>query len=124
MPDMLKNGTIMIKEGIALPDAFNLQSEPYSAGWRVVTSCEGVGLDKHLQGAGWTFFYMAAPVRVRVLGFGMGRTLRKAFHKIVSSAPIPKFNCLEINEALPKCFLGLVYLCMSGHARSIQARPC
>jgi hypothetical protein len=120
MPDRIKSGTLMIEEGIALPDSFDLESEPYSAGWRVVTNSEGVGLDKHLRKLGWTFFYIAAPVKVRVFGLGSGRTLRKAFRKMLESAAIPRFNCVEISGAFSQCFLGFAHVYMSGHARDIQ----
>jgi hypothetical protein len=116
----IKNGTVMIEEGITLPESFNLESQPYSDGWRLVTNLEGTGLDKYLRKVGWSFFYMAAPVRVSVLGFGTDRTLRKAFHKIVQTGREMKFNCLEITEAIPKNFLGFAYVYIAGHARNIK----
>src|SRR5438105_6175446 len=117
MPQKIKNGTLMIEEGTALPELFPLESEPYFAGWRVVNGYEGIGLDKQLRKSGWTFFYMSAPVRVTVLGFGKGRVLRKAFRKILEIAPTPKFNCFEINEVVSRCFLGFSWVHLSGHAR-------
>jgi hypothetical protein len=120
MSSGIKNGTIMIEEGITLPESFNLESEPYSKGWRVVTNFEGHRLDKYLRKIGWTFFYMAAPVRVSVLGFGKDRTFRRAFRKIVETGRELKFNCLEITEAVPKHFLGFEYVYIAGHARNIM----
>src|SRR5260370_7429271 len=100
MSSGIKNGTIMIEEGITLPESFNLESEPYSKGWRVVTNFEGHRLDKYLRKIGWTFFYMAAPLRVSVLGFGRDRTFRTAFHTIVKPPRDLNITSLEIPDAL------------------------
>jgi hypothetical protein len=123
MLDIVKDGTLIIAEGISLPASCNLTSEPFSKGWRTVRNFEGYGLGKHLSGIGWTFFYKAAPVKVSVLGFGDSRTLRKAFRKIIRGSRPLKFNCLEITEAIRKGFMGITYVEMSAHARDIQERP-
>src|SRR5919108_4563178 len=116
----MKNGRILIEEGVALPSAFNVESEPYADGWRMVTNAEGYALDGLLRKAGWTFLYMAAQVNTTVFGFGKERTVRRAFVKIVEKTRSAKFNCVEIIEAGPKQFFGLFYVYISGHARMIQ----
>src|SRR5260370_16586704 len=98
MSSGIKNGTIMIEEGITLPESFNLESEPYSKGWRVVTNFEGHRLDKYLRKIGWTFFYMAAPVRVSVLGFVRDRPFPRPFRNIFQTRQHLKSNYLQITK--------------------------
>jgi hypothetical protein len=120
MLDIVKDGTLIIAEGISLPESCNLTSEPFSKGWRAVRNFESFGLGKHLSRLGWTFLYKAAPVKVSVLGIGNNRTLRKAFRKIIRGSRPVKFNCLEITEAIRRRFIGITYVRMSAHARDIK----
>ena len=55
MLDIVKNGTLIVAEGIALPASCDLTSEPFSEGWRTVKNFQAYGLDKRLNSIGWTF---------------------------------------------------------------------
>ena len=120
MPKLVKDGTLMIAEGTPLPGALNLESDPYSESWRIVTNFEGYGLDRGLRRAGWTFVYKARELEVRVFGFASERTMRKAFAALLRRLGSSTFNCLEITKTARKQFLGLPYVSVSGHARFIQ----
>ena len=41
MPDTIKTGTILIKDGTFLPDALRFESEPCATGWRLVKNLDG-----------------------------------------------------------------------------------
>jgi hypothetical protein len=116
----MKDGTLMIAEGTALPEVLNLESDPYSESWRMVTNFEGYGLDRGLRKAGWTFVYKARELEVRVFGFASERTMRKAFAALLGRLGDSTFNCLEITKTVRKQFFGLPYISVSGHARFIQ----
>ena len=122
MENLVKNGTLIIAEGTALPEVLNLKSDSYAESWRIVTNFEGYGLDRDLRQAGWTFVYKAQALKVNVFGFGRKRTIRKAFNAILRRLGPAEFNCLEITEAVGKNFLGFPYVSVSGHARLIQQR--
>lgn len=59
MPDTIKTGTILIKEGTVVPETVRFESEPCVPGWRLVMDLDGCGLDRKIREAGWTFFGMA-----------------------------------------------------------------
>ena len=59
MPDTIKTGTILIKDGTLLPESLRFESEPCVPGWRLVTDLDGYGLDRKIREAGWTFFCLA-----------------------------------------------------------------
>jgi hypothetical protein len=123
MLEGIKNGVLIIAEGVSLPASCDIRSEPFSQGWREVTNLEGRGLDRRFNDIGWTIFQKAALTTVSVLGFGENQTLRKAFRKIVRKSGSVKFNCVEITQAKEKTFMGVTYVLMSARARNIQQRP-
>jgi hypothetical protein len=43
MADKIKTGTILVQEGVLLPDSVRFESEPYSKGWRLVKALDGYG---------------------------------------------------------------------------------
>ena len=36
-------GTLLIEEGVVFPDSLQVESEPYSNGWRIVKELDGYG---------------------------------------------------------------------------------
>ena len=44
MVEKLKMGTLLIEEGVVFPDSLQVESEPYSNGWRIVKGLDGYGL--------------------------------------------------------------------------------
>jgi hypothetical protein len=59
MPDTIKTGTILIKEGTHLPEVLRFESEPCAPGWRLVKNLDGYGLDRKIHEAGWTLLLEA-----------------------------------------------------------------
>ena len=54
MPNTIRAGTILIREGAELPKAVRIESAPYMAGWRLVNNLDGYELDRKIHQAGWT----------------------------------------------------------------------
>jgi hypothetical protein len=123
MEGSVKNGTLMIVEGTALPDSGQITSEPFAKGWRVVTNLRGQGLDKYFNHIGWTVFQKAAPVQASILCLEKSQPFLIAFRKILRNIGAKKFNCLEITSVIKKTFMGVTYVHMSARARNIQQRP-
>jgi len=120
MADKINTGTILIKEGTVLPEGLQLESEPYSKGWKLVKNLSSSGLDRKLCEARWTFFYMAEEVNAVVVGSDLEKMKRRAVKRVVASMKSERSNCLEITHVAAKRFLGLPYVTVSGHPRHIQ----
>jgi hypothetical protein len=118
----IKNGTLIIADGLALPSACDLKTLPFCTGWRAITNMEAYGVDKRFSEMGWTCFQKAAPGSVNMIGFGNAHTLIKAFKKIVRENGRVKFNCMEITQAVQKTFLGISYVHLAARARNIKQR--
>src|ERR1022692_3875426 len=69
MTGAITAGSILIEEGTHLPNSLLLQSESCSNGWASVKNARST-LEKEIQEAGWTFFFMAGEIRSTVFGFG------------------------------------------------------
>src|SRR5437879_7455210 len=97
MPDTIKTGTILIKEGTLLPEAVRFESESCAPGWRLVQNLDGYELGRKVQDAGWTFFWLAGEIGATVFGFDELKTLRRAVEQILanleSSNLIPWKSC-------------------------------
>ena len=120
MPDTIKTGTILIKEGTLLPEAVRFESEPCAPGWRFVKNLEGYALDRKIQEAGWTFFCLAGEIEATVFGFDGQKTVRRAVKRILAKLKSEKFNSLEITRVTSKRFLGVPYASVSARSRHIQ----
>jgi hypothetical protein len=75
MTNKITIGTILIEEGSPFPSSLELESEPYSNGWRIVRNLDGFGLERKICQAGWNFFYMAGEITASAFGFDREKTL-------------------------------------------------
>ena len=125
MPDTIKPGTVLIKEGTLLPEAVRFESEPCVPGWRLVKDLDGCGLDRKIRDAGWTFFCLAGQLGATVFGIDEQKTLSRAVGQILANLESAEFNSLEImrvTSEASKRFLGVRYVTVSAQSRHIQAK--
>ena len=120
MPEMIRAGTVLIKEGTLFPEALQLESTSYSPGWRSVQGLDGYAMDRKTHEAGWTFFYLAGESRATVLGQEGQDTVRRAIRQILAGLKSEKFNSLEITRVAFRHFLGVPYATVSIHIRNVQ----
>ena len=123
MPDTIKPGTILIKEGTLLPEAVRFESEPCVPGWRLVKDLDGCGLDRKIRDAGWTFFCLAGQLGATVFGIDEQKTLSRAVGQILANLESAESNSLEImrvTSEASKRFLGVRYVTVSAQSRHIQ----
>jgi len=123
MPDTIKPGTILIKEGTLLPEAVRFESEPCVPGWRLLKDLDGCGLDRKIRDAGWTFFCLAGQLGATVFGIDEQKTLSRAVGQILANLESAEFNSLEImrvTSEASKRFLGVRYVTVSAQSRHIQ----
>jgi hypothetical protein len=85
MPDTIKTGTILIKDGTFLPDALRFESEPCAIGWRLVKHLDGYGLGRRVHEAGWTFFCLAGEIKATIFGLDVQKTVRRAVKRILAN---------------------------------------
>jgi hypothetical protein len=126
VPDVSEAGTIFIREGILLPDALQIESEPYMSGWRSVKSLDGYGLGRKIHDAGWTFFCLADETKAAVFGIDEGKMMRRAIERILTTRELEKFNSLEIvrmASLASRRFLGIRHVTVSARSRHIQESP-
>jgi hypothetical protein len=120
MPETIKAGKILIREGTLFPKALRLESASYLPGWRSVTGLDGYAMDRKTHDAGWTFFYLAGESRATVFGHEGQETVRRAIKRILSGLKSGEFNSLEVTGVTFKHFLGVPYATVSFHMRNMQ----
>jgi hypothetical protein len=123
MPDTIKRGTILIKEGTLLPETVRFESESWVPGWRLVQNLDGYELGRKIRDAGWTFFSLAGQLGATVFGIDEQKTLSRAVGQILANLESAEFNSLEImrvTSEASKRFLGVRYVTVSAQSRHIQ----
>lgn len=111
--------TILIRENMPLPAGLTVESEVFLHGWRVIKNPDRSTLARNIEGANWTFFYLAE-IRSTVLGRDRPGTLRRAVKCVLAKQEGQKFNSLEITKVVSKRFLGIPFMSVTGHSRHIQ----
>jgi hypothetical protein len=114
------SGTILIKESALLPAGLAIECEVFLPGWRVIKNLDSSALTRNIEGANWTFFYLAGEIRATVLGRNRPGTLRRAVRCILAKQREQKFNSLEIMKVVSKRFLGIPFMSVTAHSRHIQ----
>ena len=97
-----------------------LESEPYSGSWGVVKAFDSFALDRKIHAAGWSFFFMAAEVKVMFFGAIGAKKIQNALKRILGKVKQQHFNGLEVTGIVAKRFLGVPYTIVSAHSRHIQ----
>lgn len=120
--DEMKTGNILIKEGVLLPEALQIESEPCVPGWRLVKDFDGYGMDREIRKTGWNFFCLTGEIRAFVLGTKEQSMVRRAIKRIVGRLRSTKFNSLEITRLVSKRFLRVTYVSVCVQSRHIQKR--
>jgi hypothetical protein len=123
VPDTIKPGTILIKEGALLPETMRFESESCLPGWRLVKDLDACGLDRKIREARWTFFRVAGQLGATVFGLDEQKTARKALEQILANLESAESNSLEIMRVASEAsrrFLGVRYVTVSAQSRHIQ----
>jgi hypothetical protein len=123
MPDTIRPGAILIKEGTLLPETLRFESEYFVPGWRLVKGLDGDEFDQKICGAGWTFFRLAGQLGATVFGIDAQKTLTRAVGQILANVESGGSNSLEIMRVASqtsKRFLGTRCVTVSAQSRHIQ----
>src|SRR5437667_6335064 len=114
------SGTVLIRENTLLPAGLAVESEVFLPDWRVVKNLDRSTLARNIEGANWSFFYLAGGIRATVLGRDRSGTLRRAVKCVLAKQEGQKFNSLEITKVVSKRFLGIPFMSVTAHSRHIQ----
>ena len=117
--DAIREGSILIADGVGLPDSMLLRLEPYSGGWSAVTD-DRKAFEKEVESAGWTFFYMAGEIKVTVFDFHRPKALRAAWIRLVANIRSQGCNCIQITRIAGKSFMKVPYVSIYAHPRHLQ----
>src|SRR5438552_16148363 len=112
--------TVFIREDTRFPATLAIESEAFLPGWRVVKNLDRQALTREVEGANWSFFYLAGGIRATVLGRDRSGTLRRAVKCVLAKQEGQKFNSLEITKVVSKRFLGIPFMSVTAHSRHIQ----
>lgn len=116
-------GTILVQKDAALPQCFSLGEGWYQDGWRSITfQLSYRELEEELAAKGWTFFYMATPLKMTSSGFDRVKMIRAALGRVITRVVQEECNCLKIDSVTIHSFLGMRYARVSAHP-SHSERP-
>ena len=113
-------GTMMVRDGLLLPDHMDAATDTYSAGWRSFTEAEGPGVDRKLRLLGWECFFIAGELKAVSFGLSQARMLKAAVRRLLATVRSLNLNCVEFTEVRRSSFIGIPYVTVAGHARHIQ----
>jgi len=120
MPSSVQFGSILIQEGLLLPEALKVETESYSTHWRLVKGLASAQLDQSINAAGWNFFYSGIQVPVSGLGSGEQDSIRQTIFNALGKVRSQYFNCAEIISISKRRFLGIPYFTIAVHPHHIQ----
>src|SRR5581483_9462995 len=121
MTKTIRVGTMLIADGTRTPKLVIVGTQPYSAGWSSIVESNSAQLDRELENAGWTFFYMANEIHTRGFGSNDQSRMDRAIAHVIDAVRHESCNCLEITQILRgRSFLGFPYTGVVAHARHIQ----
>lgn len=123
-PPIAEIGTVMIQEGVMLPDGFVLDSDRYAIGWRAVQRTDDFGVDHNLRLAGWHMFTIAGG-KFQAMTLGSTTSgLRRLVIRLLALVRQQSFNSAEVTDITNARFLGIPYTSVTVHARHIQQNYC
>ena len=116
----IRAGSVLLHDGTLLPPSLAVTTEQYSTDWSFIVSFPGARLNKAIETAGWTFFFMAGDIRTRGFSLNAPGSLARAVLHLTDAVTGQHCNCLEISSVSQRSFLGLHWTSLAAHARHLQ----
>jgi len=120
MPQTIEIGSVLMKDGPGMTQLLNLETEPCSGEWSLLKAIDGYTLDHKIQAAGWSFFFIAAEVKVMFFGSVGAAKIQNALKRILEKVKQQHFNSLQVTGIVARNFFGVPYVTVSAHSRHIQ----
>lgn len=120
MIERLIEGSILVADGSVMPTCIKVETDTYSPGWRMLRNVTRQTMEKAIQSAGWTFFFLAGAIHRTAYGFNRETSALRAVKRLLADVKANHLNCLEIEGVVRSSFLGLPCVTVTAHARHIQ----
>ena len=120
MEIVLERGCIFLMDGLLLPPALRFEGNSYSNGWRLLSRLTSGQVELRARASSWNFIYLAEVMRRTIFGFGRVGSLRRATNKVLGEARKNAFNSVEVTEITARKFLGVHWVSVGAHFRSLQ----
>ena len=120
MDTAIENGCIFVMDGLLLPPTLRFDGQSYSDGWRLLNRLKSGEIMSRAQGCDWNFIYLAEGMRRTVFGFGRATSLRRAMNKLLTESRKNAFNSVEVTDIIVHRLLGLHWVSVRAHSRSLQ----
>ena len=118
---MITSGVRLIERDALRPRCFEVEAGSHSNGWIFIKqTLTPQQLEKELSATGWTFFFMAGPIRLTAFGFNREKTVYAALNRCIKAVKQQRCNCLQIESVEMHSFLGIPYVSVSVRPRHIQ----
>jgi hypothetical protein len=118
---MIMSGGLLIERDALRPRCFEVEAGSHPNGWMFIKqTLTPQQLEKELSATGWTFFFMAGPIRAAAFGFNREKTVDAALNRGIQGVRRLRCNCLQIETVELRSFLGIPYVSMSVRPRHIQ----
>jgi hypothetical protein len=120
VPIEILPGTMMMREGILLPESAQIESRQYSDAWRNLIGVDSFAFDQKLSGAGLHLLFLAG--KLEVLEFGRGPSaVRRGIKRILARLRKLDPNCMQVAEIKPIRILGLPCVAIRADSFHIQS---
>lgn len=119
MTTRIEDGTMMLREGILLPDSARIESVSYSNTWRTVVGMDSFAFDRKLRAAAFHLFFIAGELKVIELGRGPN-AIRRGMKRMLARGRKNNLNCIEITQVRRAHFLGLPCVAIRAYSFHIQ----
>jgi hypothetical protein len=120
LPPAAEVGTVMIQEGVMLPEGLALDSCRYTVGWRTMRRADDFGIDRNLRKAGWQMFAVAGGNFHAMMLGSLASGLRTTVIRLLARVRAQWFNSAEVTDITSGRFLGISYTSVTVCARHIQ----
>jgi hypothetical protein len=119
MTTQIEDGTIMVREGLLLPDSARIESVSYSSTWRTLVGMDSFVFDRKLRDAAFHLFFIVGELKVIALGRGPSAA-RRGMKRILSRGSKSNLNCMEITQVRRAYFLGFPCVAIRAYSFHIQ----
>jgi hypothetical protein len=118
---MITSGVLLIEPDAPRPRCFEIEADSHPNAWVLVKqTLTPAQLEDELSATGWTFFFMAGPLRMTAFGFDREKTVNRALKRGIRAVRQQGCNCLQIESVEMHSFLGIPRVSMSIRPRHIQ----
>lgn len=118
---MITSGVLLIEPDAPRPRCFEIEADSHPNAWVLVKqTLTPAQLEDELSATGWTFFFMAAPIRVTAFGLNRDNTIYAALKRGIKAVKDQRCNSLQVESVEMHSFLGIPYVSMTVRPRHIQ----